>query len=243
MTIAVGIDCPDGVVLAADTLETTDYIKGDEHKIAVASKPPKSSTIGLCAIAGAGDAGYIDACTRGIAQIFTDHGTASIGDLRVLFEKYMIQFHRDHVIPFAPYPEDERPGLDMLFGILRKDRVAILVSDRSTVRQPLRPFVALGFGGDFATMMIRRLFPLHVKPTVEQAKVLAAYIVFHTKEHVESCGKYTTIIALHKNHPTAAEYTMSKAIKRFEQEFREWAKEERQLMWPKIAGLARPSNP
>src|SRR5437660_1618792 len=75
MTIALGVICGDGLVISADTEETDGWLKTNQSKITVSqnihlvtyekgggrAKVPE--TAATCAVAGAGNAGYIDALT------------------------------------------------------------------------------------------------------------------------------------------------------------------------------------
>lgn len=79
--------------------------------------------------------------------------------------------------------------------------------------------------------------PLNQSPTLGQAKLFAAYVAFRTKERIEYCGNYATLLTLHRSGQTipqaddslrrfdSAEYTRRRTIMEWEEQFREWARE------------------
>src|SRR5437899_3200980 len=78
MTIALGILASDGIVVAADRLESYGgQFKLDQSKILPVSTvypdDVNPELIGACLISGAGDAGHIDALTEQLAKDFCNH--------------------------------------------------------------------------------------------------------------------------------------------------------------------------
>ncbi len=122
MTIALAIHADDGIVMAADTLISTGYLKGDEVKIVPAGGFTLGqagitlSSIGMCAFVGAGDAGYVDALRDDLARVFLDNPDAIFEDLRANFEHCLRTFYKEHVVPFATFPSDDRLSLEPVIG-------------------------------------------------------------------------------------------------------------------------------
>jgi len=208
MTIALGIIAHDGIVVAADTEETTGYMKSSQTKIlsvlggmtvgepneTVSMEYKKDDPLGACAITGAGNSGYIDCIGMKFAEEFAGNPGK---DLEYVFGKCLKEFYDEHVIPFAAFPDHDRPQLEMLVAVHRMSRSNLFVTDRSTIRS-VQKYKAVGMGSVFAEIILKRLWrPADIPST----QILAAYIAFMAKEHIESCGKYTTVTTLHGPRP------------------------------------------
>lgn len=194
MTIALGIlPVTGGVVIAADTEEVAGYMKSAQSKIVTVLdglKPPR----GACAIAGAGDAGYIDALTQELADVFMDDRERAGKPLQLALGKCVRNFHLAHVVPFAAYPPEERPRLDLLLGVQRKYGSKLYVTSNTSIRSAFGPYAAIGVGAPFAKVLLDRLWG---QCDVRIAQILATYVVFMVKEHIPDCGKFTHVTTLH----------------------------------------------
>lgn len=197
MTIALGVIAGDGVVLAADTEETDGYLKTGQSKISTAIyQNPQERVYSHCAcgISGAGTAGHIDLLTERLSEIFLDHAVPLDRNQRLALAAEVSQFYRDHVVPFASYPEHERPDFSMLLALsLGKHDRQILVSEKTALR-PGKGFAAVGIGAMFARILLKELW--HSGMSVKTAIWLAAYAIWQTKESIPSCGKFTEILVL-----------------------------------------------
>jgi len=203
MTICIGMVCSDGVVIAADTNESDTYFKRSTSKIYTGiggvhlSLPPDGSTplppSSVCAIAGAGEGGYCDALSEKLLNVFLDpKPTKNLQDIQSDFEKCLIKFYSDHITTFAEYPFQDRPDLAMLIGLYANWQTTLLVTDKSTVRRAV-PYQAVGVGQTFAMNLMDNLWR---NATIEETEILANYIIFATKESIEGCGKFTSVISL-----------------------------------------------
>jgi hypothetical protein len=248
MTIALGIIARDGLVVAADSEESSGYLKTDELKI-LTVMGSHSSGAGL--ITGAGTSDYIDALKYDIADLFLDHPELNDKALQRALGQFLKQFYEDHVIPFAVYPEDDRPDLRMLFGVHRGFHSHLFFTNRSVVGRA-GPYKTIGMGSTFAKMLLDRLWRPNLD--VKSAEVLAAYVIFMAKESVESCGKFTSISTLHG--PTVQDTEQGSQlvpavrpvthvawteIDRLEEVFkREWSRAEQDLIWSLISKEIQP---
>lgn len=212
MTIAIGILAEDGLVVAADTEESDGYLKTAESKIRKSSQLDVTGSVGgsgvasrakrtaASAIAGAGTSGYIDSVTPSLWGPCLAHSKASDETFMNEIGGRVAAYYREHVIPFASYPSNERPEFELLLAVTHRgappqDRHRVFVTDRTTIRR-CSPYAAIGVGGMFAQMLLKRLYP-NVRLDTGAAAALAAYIAFQVKESVPGCGKYTEIVALH----------------------------------------------
>lgn len=258
MTIAIGMLARGGMVIAADTEESTgDYMKGQKGKVACFySQDGKPGTfagecVSSCAVAGAGNSGYVQGLIGQLGDAFIANPELQpnppLGvpqeSLQSKFSECIHRFYREHIIPFASYPERKRPDVEMLIAVQRKTIFALFASEK-TVLNSVMPYKAIGWGSTFAELLLDKLW---CGMSVEQAEVLAAYIVFMTKESVETCGKYTTIATFRspktENTPSGnrmlptqrAEFVRAPIIEEWEHAFKKkWWTAERQNIFSLI---------
>jgi hypothetical protein len=242
MTIALGVLASDGLVIAADTEESDGFIKTNQRKIAIASNihfytyaaprkrrtPPKSmEETATCAIAGAGNAGYLDTITPDLVD---DFNVAHEGDENVLlseFGKTVRQFYLTHVIPFALYPALDRPEFSVLIGLTRKGQSQnLLFASEKTALRRCAPYAAIGIGASFATMLLKRLWP-DAWIDLKTAALLVSFIMFHVKESVANCGKFTDILVLHDGTRTYMPWQIGRELEAL---YLRYAKLEREAM-------------
>jgi hypothetical protein len=255
VTIALGIIVEDGIVLAADTEESSGYLKSGQTKIVgVLDTEAGRKSLGACLISGAGTSDYIDSLTYELADVFFYHPNLAGKDLKSEFGKCVKSFYRDHIIPFAPFPEDERPDVRMLIAAYRGHDAQLLFTNRSTITQSAQ-YKAIGAGSVFAKILLDRLFK---STKAVETQILAAYIVFMAKECVEGCGKFTTVATLHRSTVVQEEtgtrlvapspsfsYLPWSVIGQLEDMFRkQWAWAEKEMIWNLISsGVASFKQP
>jgi 20S proteasome alpha/beta subunit len=241
MTIALGILAQDGIVVAADTEESTGgYLKGETTKILqVFGDGP------ACLISGAGDSGYVESLMSELAEVFFIDKMRVHQPLQQAFEDCMKNFYSEHIIPFAAYSSQDRPVVEMLIAYNRNNQRGLLVSEKSVVFQKM-PYAAVGCGSIFADILLNRLWQM---ADIKAVQVLAAYVLFMVKECVEGCGKLTQISALHGSRvvtegassrlvpaPEAVTSMHWDEINELEKKFRtSWARAECDALWNLIA--------
>jgi hypothetical protein len=255
MTIALGIRAGNSIVMAADTEESSGYLKGESTKILTvldrvpledASAKGSRPHHGACLISGAGTSDYVEALQEQLANVFLDNPTLCGRDLEKKFGECMEDFYRDHVIPFAAYPDDSQPQVKMLIAAQRNLVPSLFFTNRSVIVQATL-HKAIGIGQMFAHNILRRLWE---PASTGEIQVLAAYVAFLVKESVEGCGKLTTIGTLHgpdlvlEGESNAARlvvpsppisYMSPEAIEILERQFRrEWEPDEHESIWAKI---------
>jgi len=228
MTIALGIICDTGIVVAADTEESIPgLMKREQEKIQVLltrygatlyppggvadvtirfhsdvrspkTNPPETDI----AVAGAGSSGYIDALIPRLTSVFQQNEWVTDDiELRTRTEIVIRRFYKEHIIPFAAYPPGERPEVEMLLAYQRAGIRRILVSEKTAVRSVQQgEVVAVGAGAFFAKMLLR---PFHLSRGLDlrTAQLLAAYTVFRVKEFIDGCGKYTSMAMIPYSEP------------------------------------------
>jgi 20S proteasome alpha/beta subunit len=191
VTIAIGLLCKGGAVLAADSQETVQgYWKRRQIKV-------HGSTLGQTqdlsiAMAGAGRAGYVDAL---IEQLIRDAIPAdgnwhkSVAAIRVS----LVAFHRDHVAPYQTDPPEAPLVIAMQKGA---HLPSLFVTDRSTMTEVGDNVAAVGIGAGHALAILNRVAPPAHTLSLEAAIALAVYAIHHTKNHVADCGMVTNLIGI-----------------------------------------------
>jgi hypothetical protein len=107
-----------------------------------------------------------------------------------------MDFYRDHLTPFMAMPNP--PTLTLLLAA--QHRVADGLYENALWTTELNtlitraPTCAVGIGGMFADIQLTRLWDREMD--VDTVKLLAAYVVFLTKESIEGCGKWTEVLSL-----------------------------------------------
>jgi hypothetical protein len=248
MTIALGILADDGVVLAADTEESTGYLKNETTKI-LNVLGGKDVLKGSAVISGAGDSGYVSAAMVGLADVFLDNKTLHSKELQEAFESYLRESYKDHIIPFSSYPQGERPAIEMIIAHNRDGAQRLLISEKSVVLKK-HPYAAIGVGGIFAEIMLNRLWRF---AEAKMTQVLAAYVVFMVKETIQGCGKYTQISTLHRPKLQGSEmiaadpvitFLRYEDIERLENQFRtKWQQAEQENFWNLIKQTVEEATP
>jgi ATP-dependent protease HslVU (ClpYQ) peptidase subunit len=247
MTIAIGMRAQNGLVVAADTEESTgDYMKGVSGKMA-AFFTHDNGWAESCIIAGAGDSGYVHALMEELGETYQAadplmhiyHLGKNTPSLQAEFRDCIKRFYKEHIIPFAGYPERKRPDVEMLIACQRKTIMHIFTSEKTVVNYA-SAYKAIGYGSTFAELFLGKLWG---NMPIEQAEILAAYIVFLVKESVESCGKFTTLSTIRgakvENGPdgsrliptTEARFVHPERIEKWEHSFKKkWWKAERDMI-------------
>src|SRR5439155_12638695 len=120
-------------------------------------KPQRGIERATCAIAGAGNAGYLDTITPMLVADFQRTVDSDEDTIQDAFGKTVRQFYLDHVAPFGNLPIHERPDFSVLIGVTHKDRrpPLLFVSEKTALRRGAE-HVAVGVGASFATMLLKR---------------------------------------------------------------------------------------
>jgi len=210
MTIALGLVARDGVVLAADTEMTAGNTKFNHGKLSATLCRLDPGSPRRQFIFGA--AGTLDLSRTLVDRLRGRINAEPEIDTKEAFrsqcETILGDFHAQHVAPFAAYPAYERPGVDLLVGMLmdRADlpvglqqacaEVSLICGTGTTcTREEAR---AIGIGAEYASSLLARMYQ-HPRMDVWHTILLAAYVVYLTKQSVCGCGGETDIWALRRD--------------------------------------------
>jgi 20S proteasome alpha/beta subunit len=231
VTIAVGIICKEGLVVAADAQETAkDFMKTDANKILFDS----SRHSGAIVIAGAGRASYVEKIADEWFQWYVAHDTLELLEVKAHFEKSLVKFYRDHVLPF----HGDRPDFALIIGMQRNGEELLLASDLNAIREVQRT-VSIGIGEVFAHTLLNLYVSgwLRFSGSVDAAAKIAAYVVLRVKGVIDTCGSFTHVVTAKAGQIHAYNEI---EIEHWEQAFREFDQMTAYLLQHIVAGTNPP---
>jgi hypothetical protein len=173
MTIALGFNCPDGVVLSTDSLDSDGVFKTKVNKIWCYETQGEWGI----SVASAGESDFIESFTANLAELFT--GEQWDRDWIMSTLRQAINAAR------TTYPDLEWEALFSIFGPAQLDRRLLRVSHRSRHIAPISRYEAVGVGGYLAKFLCAQMYGLFM--TVEEAAELAVFIVLQCIEYIEGC--------------------------------------------------------
>ena len=213
VTIAIGLSCNEGIVLAADSQETISYLKQDVGKL-------RSVITDNCIVsfAGAGDTDYIDtALQMATADLHESEDFLSVASH---LEKRLLEFFKKHISPWSSFPSNDRPDVSLLMGItMRKTEGHGLYAYSGTAFHRVHTH-SIGAGMLIADDLIGD-YCFGNFNTTELIK-LAVYVLLRTKRQVDGCGGFTNILVLKDGAFTFVE---GSEIEEMEKELRKKEKE------------------
>ena len=194
LTIALGVLASDGWVLAADRQVTSGNSKWSHGKVSLFAGFGGDSGRGYCSTAGAGTPGYLRQCSRKISSLFKHNPEADLDGLQRVFNDWFVEFCGKHVIPFAGFPFEQRPGVDMVIAVERRGQARLWATDGNAIVDS-EPYVAIGSGASVASPLLDRLYTLPLL-TAKQSVMLAGYLIASAKETEINCGKGIDMVYL-----------------------------------------------
>jgi hypothetical protein len=197
VTIALGIIASNGIVIATDTQITqSDFLKAGRGKMVGEALDDGES--GAILLSGSGTIGYVESFNQQIAELFKSK-RPSLETLDAELRNKLRTFYRDHVAPFSSYEPHDRPEMFLLAAAQRDGEKVMWTSEKSTIRKCYF-YEAVGAGAMYANIVMNRLISwLRVELDIFGALILASYVIFQVKEHIDGCGKETHIGCIHDN--------------------------------------------
>jgi 20S proteasome alpha/beta subunit len=208
VTLIAGLKCTDGIVLAADTEESTYLTRGRARKLLArtferADKKPTKAKKGkgdyqtpkpyvVVAIAGAGTAALIDAAVEQVFDAVSQSNTSTIAQLKTTISDALLNFYRHNV---SAYPT--RDPLDNLIDLICAVRA--VDGDLALYRAsgPLISTVS-GFAICGSGEIIRHVLEELYQPTVSvpRAVALVLHLLNLGKRYVTGVGGDSEILTL-----------------------------------------------
>jgi hypothetical protein len=194
MTIAIGFKCINGVVLAADSQYSDGTAKVNGPKT---FHIPSNGHYCL-SVAGSGGVLSLKGIVREIGdRLEKDIGAnpASPSDLRASVEDSLRAYYPKH-IDSAPKKIRDALEIQLLVAIWEPKRGARLFETCRTNIVEVDGHRCVGVGLYLVEYLKDLFFVPGIRPSVEVAKPLAAYMVAMARRHVEHCGGATQVRAL-----------------------------------------------
>lgn len=200
MTIIAGFRCQDGIVVCADTQETMGDAKKNVQKLQFHSGPfyddEKQAMINAdlaVAFAGAGHGPFVDKIVgrawnsvRAVSDIW-EAADAIEAVIKSTYEEFG-----------SIYQTGNCPHAELVYGIKMGCHSRLFHAYGPIVNE--KDYVSSGIGYYLADFLSGRMYGAHL--TTRQCVILAAYILYQTKEHVEGCGGESQIVVLRNAEPS-----------------------------------------
>lgn len=193
VTIIAGFQCVDGVVLCADTQETigglsklnVPKLRCEPPNFAVGFGFPSDLAVAFC---GAGSGPFIDKLVDRAweeARQGADFDDACLrieGSIKEVYREYG-QIYQPGFVPEA----------ELIYGVRMDERSGLFQAVGPLVNEK-SGYVSGGMGCYLANFLASRMHGSHL--SVRQGIIIAAFVLFQTKEHVDGCGGESHIAVL-----------------------------------------------
>ena len=207
MTIAAGFYCNEGIILCADSQMTVSgYIKNYDGKI----RTVMTKNL-VAAFVGSGTTDYIETAIQKASECLSE--CKSIHEVRGKLEENLLEFFDKHLAPWAFFPENERPTVELLIAVSTKLGPCDLFHYCGTSLHRTDS-KAIGAGILLANSLISEYF--WNVTTLDRSAPLAVFILSKVKEQIDSCGGFTDMLLLRKGADVA--FTDSSEIEQLENE-------------------------
>jgi len=201
VTIIAGFRCRDGIVVCADTQETSGSAKRNVTKLEFWNGPTWSEAqrkminhdlaIAFC---GAGDGPFVDK----IASRAWDalRGVADIWEATDAVESMIKETYREFGQIYQP---GSFPQAELIYGITIGGQSRLFQASGPLVNE--KSYASNGIGYYLADFLAERMGANGESGwlTTRQCTVVAAYILFQAKEHVEGCGGNSHVAVLRES--------------------------------------------
>jgi hypothetical protein len=198
MTVVIGMMTRDGIVLGADTEETSS-VKRDIGKL------PSHCAYGhWLIIGGAGPASNIDTMTQQLRTAFGSAcypagATEVFGESRIeeSFRPAIFDFYQKHVLTWPSEAERADYDFSLIMGsslrFRNSDMQNLWFAEKGTLRQ-IDSYSAIGRGGDYANILLDQYW--HGRQSTVMSSLLMVYVLQKVKQHVPYCGKNSQVWCL-----------------------------------------------
>jgi 20S proteasome alpha/beta subunit len=193
VTVIAGFKCSQGIILCADTQETVSNIsKRSVPKLRFEPAGAHQGDELAAAFCGAGDNGpFID---KLVDTAWEDvQGATSIDEACSDIEK---SIKRTYLEFGQIYQAGYCPSAEIIYGV-KMHGSCRLFSAHGPVVNEKEEYDACGAGYYMADFLKKRMYSPSLN--IRQCAILAAYVIFQAKEHVDGCGGDTHIAVLRKD--------------------------------------------
>jgi 20S proteasome alpha/beta subunit len=189
VTIIAGFSCSEGIVVCADTQETISHSKRHVSKLRYEFGPGQAKGQGLAAaFCGAGYGPFID---KLVDQAWKEAEHAkSLDEASELIAQSIENSYEKYG---RIYQVGQCPSVELIYGVKMNGRSSLFSADGPIVNEKER-YHSSGAGYYMADFLASRMYGNDLD--IHQCVILAAYILFQAKEHVDGCGGDSQIAVL-----------------------------------------------
>jgi 20S proteasome alpha/beta subunit len=200
MSIAIGFQCTDGIVLAADSEISNSFVKLPGDKAWIYKYPPAADRFTLqIGIVGAGDASFIQYASERIndalEEKFEKQQRMTMPAVKAVIQGVINDLHYSHIFP-VPAHHPEPPSVELIIGVWLGDTRLRLTKTYLTSITKVWNYEAVGVGSALANFIIKRFYSGRV--TMSQAVFIASQVLMHVKANVPRCGGASKVIMMFK---------------------------------------------
>jgi hypothetical protein len=194
VTIIAGFKSHEGIVICSDTQETSEHAKRYIPKLVFQPVEHENGSTDdfAAAFCGAGSDGpYVD---KLIANAWEAAQTATnLDEACDEIEKSIKGTYKEFGKIYQP---GYCPTADLIYGVKMFDGTKLFTAHGPVVNEK-KAYDSAGVGYYMADFLAGRMYETHLN--LSQCVILAAYILFQAKEHVEGCGGDSQIAVLREN--------------------------------------------
>ena len=187
VTIIAGFRCDEGIVICADTQETFQGAKHQVPKLRFEPTEWEGEHEMAAAFCGSGHGPFIDKIIENIWQEI--QACSALDDACETAEKTIKETYREFG---RIYQRGACPEVDLIFGIKASGASRLFSAAGPLLTE--KPYSAWGSGKYMADFLAMRMYGNELN--LRQLVILAAYILFQAKEHVDGCGGESHIAVL-----------------------------------------------
>jgi len=184
MTIAAGMVCPDGIVIAADSQESWGESKTHIHKISVLDEPKMKAIF-----TGAGIGWFIDYARDKVFAFLRQTKPARVADVESGFTDLMNSLYEKE---FKNFPGDFDKGVSLLLAVKVGDERPALFSCDSVLVRRVKDTRLVGtelWANEANELQQLRLTLIH-------ARWVSAYLIWRGKSSAADVGGRTNVFSL-----------------------------------------------
>jgi 20S proteasome alpha/beta subunit len=200
VTVLAGFRCRKGLVLCADTQETVGVAKRHVPKlrfeeISGAIKGLTGNDLGVAFCGATNNGAFVDKLVNSAwaaALVGGDDIESVCGAIEKSIQETYKHFGRI-------YQPGYLPDAELIYGVKLKGQSRLFNALGPAVNEK-DEYCTGGIGTYMADFLAARMYSVGL--TVQQCVILAAYILFQTKEHVDGCGGKSHIAILREDGPS-----------------------------------------
>jgi 20S proteasome alpha/beta subunit len=208
VTLIAGLKCADGIVLAADTEESTSLTRGRARKLLSRTFQKGKNTL-VVAVAGAGSAPLIDAAVEQIFDAIETSKGSRLNQLKKVISDALLVFYSNHVSVY-PSREPFEKVIDLICGVRGAGGELALYKTSGPLLSTVTGFVLSG-SGEILRHIVEELY----EPTiaVPRAVALALHMLNLGKRYLAGVGGDSEILTLTAQGIPIQEQTAAVEIK------------------------------